>query len=70
MPWRQFAIFNFLGAVVWVTVISTAGYLFGRHWDLLLRYLKRLDVALVALALLVIFLLWRRRSKVMRPAPE
>ena len=42
MPWRKFLVFNFLGAAVWVTVISGAGYLFGRHWERLERILKRL----------------------------
>ena len=37
MPWRKFMVFNFLGAGLWVTVISGAGYLFGRHWDRLER---------------------------------
>jgi membrane-associated protein len=33
MEWRRFAIYNFLGATVWVTVIATVGYVFGRHWE-------------------------------------
>ena len=43
MPWRKFAVFNFLGAALWVTVISGAGYLFGRHWGRLERDVKRFD---------------------------
>ena len=34
------SVFNFLGAGVWVTVISGAGYLFGRHWERLERRLS------------------------------
>jgi membrane protein DedA with SNARE-associated domain len=33
MDWRRFAVFNFLGALLWVSVISAVGYLFGEHWD-------------------------------------
>src|SRR5690349_10802328 len=44
MPWRKFLLFNFLGAVVWVTVISGAGYLFGRHWEHIQENVKRFDV--------------------------
>lgn len=58
MPWRQFVIFNFLGAVLWVTAISSVGYTFGRNWDLLLRYTKRADVAITAVVLLIVFALW------------
>lgn len=62
MPWRKFLVFNFLGAAVWVTVISGAGYLFGQHWEKVARGLKRLDVILiVAVLLLVAWRWWRSR---------
>jgi len=40
MPWRKFLLFNFLGAAVWVTVISLVGYFFGSEWDRLLHYMN------------------------------
>jgi membrane protein DedA with SNARE-associated domain len=62
MPWRKFAVFNFLGAGLWVTVISGAGYLFGQHWHRLERDIKRFDLAVAIVALVVVaFLWWRRR---------
>ena len=62
MPWRAFAIFNFLGAALWVTVIASAGYLFGQHWDELIQLLKRLNLGAVVVAVAVLaFLWWRRR---------
>ncbi len=65
MPWRKFLIFNFLGAAVWVTVISTAGYLFGQHWERLESDVKRLDiVAGVLLILVLAWLWWRSRNRV------
>jgi membrane-associated protein len=55
MRWRAFVVFNFLGAAVWVSVIATAGYLFGRHWrDLVF------NIAALIVALIVILLLWWR----------
>lgn len=60
MEWKRFAIYNFLGAAVWVTTISTVGYLFGRHWDTLTRIFRRLDVAIAIVCALMVFLLWRR----------
>jgi len=46
-----------------VTVISGAGYLFGRHWERLERDIKRFDVVVVVLlALVALFLWWRRRK--------
>jgi membrane-associated protein len=63
MSWKKFAIFNFLGAVVWVAVISTVGYLFGRHWARLEEVLKRFDAVVLVLVLLItVFLWWRRRN--------
>jgi membrane protein DedA with SNARE-associated domain len=62
MPWKAFAIFNFLGALAWVSVIATVGYLFGRHWSALERALNRVDMVLViALVAIVLFILWKRR---------
>jgi membrane protein DedA with SNARE-associated domain len=62
MPWRKFSLFNFLGAGLWVTVISSVGYLFGRHWDQLERVLRRFDLTAAVVVLLgAAFLWWRSR---------
>ncbi len=62
MPWRAFAIFNLLGALVWVSVIATVGYMFGRHWSALERALSRVDMAIVvAVVAIGLFLWWKRR---------
>jgi len=61
MPWKRFAVFNFLGALLWVTVISIVGYKFGKHWDLLMEYLERLNFGVAVAAVVVIFVLWRWR---------
>ena len=64
MPWRKFVVFNFLGAAVWVTVISSVGYFFGRHWEELGRIMKGINaVVLLAAVLLVAFFWWRQRRK-------
>jgi membrane protein DedA with SNARE-associated domain len=60
MPWRRFVLFNFLGAGVWVTVISGAGYLFGQHWHRLERAIKKLDIAAVIFVLLAAAWWWWR----------
>jgi membrane-associated protein len=65
MSWKKFAVFNFLGAAVWVGVISSVGYFFGRHWDKLERGMKRFDVVVaVVVVAIAVFLWWRgRRSE-------
>jgi membrane protein DedA with SNARE-associated domain len=62
MPWRRFMVFNFLGAALWVTAISSAGYLFGQHWGRLERDIKRFDI-LVVVVVLVAAAIWWWRSR-------
>lgn len=62
MRWRTFTIFNFLGALVWVSCIATAGYLFGRHWRALVRTVTRVNIAIVILVIAIaVYLWWRQR---------
>jgi membrane protein DedA with SNARE-associated domain len=58
MRWKRFALFNFLGAVLWVTVISTIGYKFGKHWDQLIDYVKDLNIGIAIAAASAILSLW------------
>jgi membrane protein DedA with SNARE-associated domain len=60
MPWKRFVLFNFLGATLWVSVVCAAGYLSGRHWRLLMTVFRRVDVAILLLAAVIVFLLWHR----------
>lgn len=68
MRWQSFAVFNFLGAAVWVTVIASAGYFFGQHWHALLRMMQRFNIAVLIVAGIVILYLWWRHRR--RPAPS
>src|SRR5260370_14569822 len=64
MPWRRFVLFNFLGAVTWVTVISCVGYFFGSQWDRLLRIVKNANIAILLLVVLFSLVHWlRQRNK-------
>jgi len=64
MPWRRFAFFNLLGAVLWVMVIAFVGYSFGSRWRVLMHFMKRFDLALAAaFALILAILWWRSRQK-------
>jgi membrane-associated protein len=60
MPWKKFLLFNFLGAFLWVTVIASVGYLFGRHWARLVQDLKWFDVTVAIGVLLAAFYFWWR----------
>ena len=65
MQWKRFALFNFLGAMLWVSVIAGVGYKFGKHWDQLVDYIKNLNIGIAIAAALAILLVWlwhRRRN--------
>jgi membrane protein DedA with SNARE-associated domain len=63
MPWKSFAVFNLLGAALWVSAISLAGYFFGGRWRMLIHYMKRFDQVLAGVFILFIaIVLWRNRK--------
>jgi membrane protein DedA with SNARE-associated domain len=45
MKWRTFALFNAIGAALWVTTWSLVGYYGGDHIDLIERYGSYLAIA-------------------------
>jgi membrane-associated protein len=63
MPWKKFAVFNLLGAGLWVTVISVVGYGFGSRWNLLMHFMKRFDLALVAVLVVMLAVMWWRSHR-------
>jgi membrane protein DedA with SNARE-associated domain len=71
MPWKAFALFNVLGAALWVTVISVVGYLFGRHWNRLLHMMSRVNfIIFFAAVALVWFMWWRKRKRAAEASEE
>ncbi len=59
MDWRKFTIFNFLGATLWVSVISVVGYEFGEEWDDLVRIMGRVNLVIGIIALWIAYMIWR-----------
>jgi membrane-associated protein len=63
MPWKKFAVFNLLGAGLWVAVIASVGYVFGSRWGALMHFMKRFDVFLAVTFLLMAAVLWWRSRR-------
>jgi len=63
MPWRKFLLFNFLGAVLWVSAIASVGYLFGKHWDTLVDLVQDANLAIAAVVIAGALLFWWRRRR-------
>jgi len=54
MPWPRFLVFNMLGAVLWVGVWASVGYLAGNHITAIYNAVSRYSLyALIALAVVV-----------------
>jgi membrane-associated protein len=60
MHWKRFAVFNLMGAALWVSAISCAGYFFGSRRQVLIHFLRRFDLALGIVVVVVVLLLWWR----------
>lgn len=64
MPWRKFLLFNFLGALLWVSSVASLGYFFGSRWEWLMNELEEIEIALAALLLIVALILkWHARKR-------
>lgn len=63
MPWRKFLLFNFLGAAVWVSVVSCLGYFFGSRWQWVEGELQVVEFCLVVVvAIAGLFWWWRSQQ--------
>jgi len=63
MSYPRFVAFNATGCIIWTTVFTTVGYLFGRHLPLLEKYIREIGIAAAIVAVLAIAIyVSRRRS--------
>ena len=65
---RTFALFTFLGATVWNTVLVTAGYLLGEYWIQFAESLDGWDVVIIGLVVVayityVAINRWKQRTR-------
>jgi membrane protein DedA with SNARE-associated domain len=65
MDWPRFALFNFLGAVVWVSVIAGIAHAFGSQLDRLLDFMSKANyvILILVIAAVVFFILRRLRAR-------
>lgn len=63
MPWKKFLLFNFLGAVVWVSLIASLGYFFGSRWEWFMNELDDAQLVFAILAIIGLLFLWRRERR-------
>ncbi len=63
MEWKEFLLFNALGAVTWVTAMALAGYAFANEFNTLLDYFEKLSWAMAAGLFALGYWLWHRQKK-------
>lgn len=63
MRYRQFLIYNALGAVLWTIRFVTLGYVLGASWQVAEKWLGRTSLALAGVLALVALVTWLRRRR-------
>ena len=63
MKWPQFLFFNASGAVVWCTVIASAGYSLAYSWATLERWVGRSGLVALALVAATGIIVWMRARR-------
>jgi undecaprenyl-diphosphatase len=69
MRYRQFMIYNALGAVLWTIGFVTLGYVLGASWQVAEKWMGRTSLILGAIIALAAFVAWRRRAGKQHSAP-
>lgn len=63
LPFRTFALFAYLGAFIWVSIIFMAGYLFGDQMDSIMKYNKEMwMLTILVVAAAAAFVILRRKK--------
>jgi membrane protein DedA with SNARE-associated domain len=66
MEWKRFALFNFLGAVVWVSTIGGLAYIFGSQLDRLLAWMSDFNWIVLAIFVGSVLFWWNRSRRARR----
>ncbi|MFZ0662218.1 MAG: DedA family protein [Acidobacteriaceae bacterium] len=70
MEWKEFLLFNVLGAASWVMAIGFSVYAFADVFHSLLGFLEKLSWVIAVVVFTVGFFLWRHKKKALRRRQE
>jgi len=65
MPYKQFFLYDFAGAILWSIVISLLGFFLGGNWPLLKKVLRNMGLAafaVIAFLMIAVYFINRRRK--------
>lgn len=70
MSYPRFIAFNAAGCILWTSVFTTIGYLFGKNLPLVEKYVRQVGIALGVVAALVLVIYFvRRKSQTTKDPP-
>lgn len=55
MPFMKFTFYTLLGGAIWSTTLSTAGFLLGERWEIILVWLEQYETLSIILMILSVF---------------
>ncbi|URM33677.1 DedA family protein [Cytobacillus firmus] len=62
LPFKKFALFAYSGALIWLSLAFTIGYVFGDHIDTIIKHEKEILIGLAGIAaILLIFRITRKK---------
>jgi membrane protein DedA with SNARE-associated domain len=70
MEWKRFVLYNFLGAVTWVTLMAMAGFAFGTQFKSLFDYIEKASWGISGAVFVIGYIIWRREKKRYRERAE
>jgi membrane-associated protein len=70
MEWKEFFLFNVLGAASWVTAIALTAYVFANEFQNLMGFLEKVSWAIAGTVFAVGFFVWRHKKKALRRENE
>ena len=66
----KFFFYNFLGAVIWVTVMILSGYWLGNLFPSIIDYLEIIVVSMIVLTTIPVIISWMRQRKAFKKTDE
>jgi len=61
MDLKKFALYTFVGSLIWTAVLTYVGYYLGPYWKDIVGIFDKLDIAVVMIFIIAIIYLWRKR---------
>jgi membrane protein DedA with SNARE-associated domain len=63
MEWKRFVLYNALGALTWVTMISMIGFGFASQFNSLLAFFEKVSWGIAATVFTIGYIIWRQKKK-------